>query len=182
MHDVFFYSLLIGAGVLGVQILLGLLGMTGELPGDLQHAAEDGVDLLSVRTVAAGATMFGAVGLWAASALPVVLAAPVAVAAGIGAAIATAYATRQILRLESDGSLLIDNAIGQSGTIYLPVPAHRQGAGKVQFTLQGRTVELAAVGNEDNVIPTGTPVIVIGVVNGDTVEVTPTPLIEGIDA
>lgn len=182
MRDVFLLCLVLGAVVLVGQIVLGLLGIAGDLPEDIAHAAEDGVDLLSVRTVSAGATLFGAVGLWAGSQMPPILAVPLAGAAGLAAAVGTAYMTRQMLRLESDGSLRVDNAVGQPGTVYLPVPPHRQGAGKVQFTLQGRTVELSAVGNEADVIPTGAAVIVVGVIDGDTVEVTPTPLIEGIDA
>jgi membrane protein implicated in regulation of membrane protease activity len=181
MKDVFLLSLALGAVVLVAQIVLGLLGMAGDLPDDIAHAAEDGVDLLSVRTVSAGAALFGAAGLWASSVMPVLVAVPLAAAAGVGAAVVTAYMTRQMLRLESSGSLQIDNALGQSATVYLPVPPHREGTGKVQLTMQGRTVEMTAVGNEDAVIPTGAAVIVVGVIDGNTVEVTPTPLIEGID-
>lgn len=181
MQDVFLLCLVLGAVVLIGQILLGLIGMTGELPDSLPHSADDGAELLSVRTVSAGATMFGAVGFWAGSAMPGIIAFPIAVIAGIAAAVATAYLTRQMMRFESDGSLRIENAVGESATVYLPVPAHRRGSGKIQFKLQGRTVELAAIANEADAIPTGAPVIVIGVIDGDTVEVTPTPLIEGID-
>jgi hypothetical protein len=52
----------------------------------------------------------------------------------------------------------------------------------VQFQLQGRTVELRAIADEAAAIPTGTPVIVVSVMEDDTVEVAHTPLIEGIDA
>ncbi|MGH7576808.1 MAG: hypothetical protein ACREM1_16995, partial [Longimicrobiales bacterium] len=69
-----------------------------------------------------------------------------------------------------------------AATVYLPVPPRRQGTGKVQFTLQGRTVELGAIADEAVVLPTGAAVVVVSVVNGDTVEVMPTPRIEGVDA
>src|SRR5687768_6817992 len=106
MQDVFLLCLILGAVVLGLQIVLGLLGMSHDLDmGGLHHGAEDGADLLSVRTVSAGTLLFGAVGLWADSALPSLIALPMAVGAGIAAAVGTAYLTRQILRLESDGSL-----------------------------------------------------------------------------
>jgi hypothetical protein len=52
----------------------------------------------------------------------------------------------------------------------------------VQFALQGRTVELRAVADEATPIPTGASVIVTGLMEDDTVEVVPTPQIEGIEA
>jgi membrane protein implicated in regulation of membrane protease activity len=180
MPDVFLLCLALGAGVLVVQIVLSLFG------GDaVPHSVEDagaGADLLSVRAISAGTALFGAVGLWLGGrGVPLVITLPAAVAAGIAAAAGTAYITRQMLRFESDGSLRLGNAVGESGTVYLPVPARRGGFGMVQLRLQGRTVELRAVADEATEIPTGSSVIIVAI-EGDTVEVTPTPLIEGIDA
>jgi hypothetical protein len=181
MQDIFLVCLGLGAGVLVVQILLGVFGMGEGFPESIDDAGH-GVDLLSVRTISAGTALFGAVGLWLGGrGLPALVTLPVAFAAGIAAAVVTALITRQVLRFESDGSLRLSNAVGQSGTVYLPVPARREGFGKVQFTLQGRTVELRAVADEAADIPTGASVIVVAVMEGDMVEVTPTPLIEGID-
>jgi hypothetical protein len=182
MQDVFLLCLGLGAGVLAVQIALSLFGVGDDITG----AAGDGghgVDLLSVRTISAGTALFGAVGLWLGGrGVGLVVTVAAAVAAGIAGAVATALITRQMFRLESDGTLEVTNALGQSGTVYLPVPARREGFGKVQFTLQGRTVELRAIADEAADLPTGTSVIVVGVMEDDTVEVTPTPQIEGIDA
>lgn len=181
MQDVFLLCLAIGAGVLVVQTVLGLAG-SGDANTD-SPTAGDGLDLLSVRSLAAATMLFGAVGLWLNGRgllLPLTLV--IASIAGVSAAIGTAWATRQMLRLESDGSLRLENAVGQPATVYLPVPAHREGFGMVQFQLQGRTVELRAVADEAAAIPTGTPVIVVSVMEDDTVEVAHTPLIEGIDA
>jgi hypothetical protein len=180
MQDVFLLCLALGAIVLVVQIGLDLFGVGH---GHDVVAAGDGLDLLSVRTVSAGAVLFGAVGLWlAASGVPGLFALPAAVLSGLGAAVASAYVTRQLLKLESSGSLELENAVGQPGTVYLPIPPRRQGVGRVQFMLQGRTVELRAVADESSALPTGASVIVVSVIDGDTVEVTPTPQLEGIDA
>ena len=177
-----FIWVLLGALVLVVQIGLDLLGVGhGHNGGYL--ASSDGLDLLSVRTLSAGAMLFGAVGMWLRqSGLPGLLLAPVALASGVAAAVGTAYITRQLLRLESSGSLQLENAVGQPATVYLPIPARRQGVGRVQFTLQGRTVELRAVSDENHVLPTGAAVIVVSILDNDTVEVTLTPQLEGIDA
>jgi hypothetical protein len=181
MQDVYLVCLGLGAGVLIVQIVLGLIGGDA-VPHAIEEAGE-GTDLLSVRTVSAGTALFGAVGLWLGGlGLPPLLSAPAAVLAGIAAALGTAWITRQLFRLESDGTLRLADAVGQSGTVYLPVPARREGFGMVQFALQGRTVELRAVADEAAPIPTGASVIVTGLMEDDTVEVVPTPQIEGIEA
>jgi hypothetical protein len=182
MQDVFLLCLALGAIVLVVQIALDLFGV-GHGHDMVGHAAAgDGLDLLSVRTVSAAAALFGAVGLWlGARGVPVLLSLPAALVAGAGAAVASAYITRQLLKLESSGSLQLENAVGQPGTVYLPIPPRRQGFGRVQFALQGRTVELRAVADESSVLPTGAAVIVVSVIDGDTVEVTPIPQLEGID-
>ena len=182
MQDVYLVCLVLGALVLVVQIALDLFGVGhGHGGGDL--ASSDGLDLLSVRTFSAGAMLFGAIGVWLHSHdFPGLLILPGALVAGLGAAISTAYITRQLLRLESSGSLRLENAVGQPATVYLPIPARRQGVGRVQFTLQGRTVELRAVSDENHVLPTGAAVIVVSILDNDTVEVTLTPQLEGIDA
>lgn len=185
MHDIYLFCLLLGGVVLIVQIVLGLITGSDSLPEPLQlgeAGAEDGLDLLSVRTISAGTLLFGATGVWLESrGLPVFLNLPLATVAGVAAAVGTAYLTRQVLRLESDGSLRLDHAVGEAGTVYIPVPAQRAGYGMVQLGLQGRTVELRAVSDNPDVLPTGAAVIVVSLLDGDTVEVIPTPLIEGID-
>ena len=181
MHEVYLLCLMLGAAVLIVQIVLDTFG--GGASAALGIDADAGLDLLSVRTVSAGSALFGAVGLWLSSrGLPHFLSLSGSIVAAAIAMVSTAYLTRWMLRMESSGSLQLEGAVGQSGTVYLPVPAHRSGFGKVQFALQGRTVEMRAVADEAMTLPTGASVIVISVVDGDTVEVTPTPIIEGIDA
>lgn len=182
MHDVYLICLVLGVAVLAVQTVLGLLGAGDVLP-DADHAdAVHGFDLLSVRALSAGAALLGAMGLWlTARGIPALITGPAALASGAAAAAGTAFLTRQMLRLESDGSLRLENAVGQSGTVYLPVPARGAGHGLVHFTLQGRTVELRAVSEDNAVIPTGAAVIVVSLLENDTVEVMPTPLIEGIN-
>ena len=183
MQDVYLTCLVLGAVVLLTQTLVGLLGAGHILPEGLEHGeASEGLHLLSVRAISAGATLFGATGLWLGSdGLSPLLSLPAALLAGLTGTVGTAYLTRQLFRLESDGTIRTENAIGQSGTVYLPIPARGGGHGVVQFTIQGRTVELRAVSENDDVIPTGTAVIAVAVMPDDVVEVTPTPLIEGID-
>lgn len=177
----------LGGGVLLVQLLLGLIGIDHDVP-DVSAEADvgvsglgDGLDLLSVRALAAGVAFFGVGGLAARSlGLPAPLAAVAALVPGGAATVATAFLTRQLLRLESDGSIRIENAVGVEGSVYLTIPEANAGAGRIQLPLQGRTVELRAVTRERAPIPTGTPVVVVALVDGETVEVLPTSTVGGI--
>lgn len=87
---------------------------------------------------------------------------------------------RSMLKFEHDGSINIQRAVGESATVYVPVPASQQGSGKVTLTLQGRTVEYQAVTSEGQQLPTGTAVLIVEVLSDDTVEVVPLPSLDGV--
>lgn len=187
MHTVFIVCLLTGGVVLALQVVLGIFGIddsftdadvalaTGESP------MVSGAELLSVRSIAAAAAVFGATGLALDPHMPPLLAAVPSVVAGFAAAALNAYLTRLMLRAQSDGSLQLANAVGATGTVYLPVPGGEAGTGLVQFTLQGRTVELRATTREPAGLATGVPVLVIAVdPERETVEVVSTSSIEAL--
>ncbi len=71
---------------------------------------------------------------------------------------------RQLLRLESTGSYRIQEAVGQSCTVYVPVPAERGGMGKVQISFHGSVQELPAL-TDGSALPTGTQVRVTQVID-----------------
>jgi hypothetical protein len=179
MENIFLVCLGLGGLVLVGQLALGLLGLGGGLLDVDAGALGEGLDLLSVRALSAGVALFGVGGLGALSlGLPPLLAAAAALVPGFGGAAGTAYLTRQLLRLESDGSLRLENAVGVPGTVYLPIRPGPDGGGLVHLPLQGRTVELRAVSRETEPIPVGADVIIVAVVDGGTVEVMPTSSLE----
>jgi hypothetical protein len=200
MLSLFIFALALGGAVLLLQLILGLGGLSHDSPdaghlghgGHAGHGGHDGhgshghgsgLDLLSVRTVAAGAAFFGGAG-WVAMSegAPVALALGVALVAGILALVGAAFLMRSLLRLEADGTPVIEGAVGLPARVYLAVPGHRAGMGKVHVTLQNRTVEYQAVSSQD-ALPTGADVIVVDVVGPDTVEVVATPTLLGeVDA
>ena len=67
-------------------------------------------------------------------------------------------------RLVEDGSLKMKNAIGKSGSVYLPIPAKRSAMGKVQIQVQGLQTLDAVTDNETD-IPTGAIVEVVEILN-----------------
>jgi hypothetical protein len=179
----------LGSAVLLLQIILGLLGFDhGHDPfGGGIHGGDasmgEGLELLSVRSIAAAVAFFG-IGGYAATAMgvPGVLAAILALAPGAAALIGTAFLMHQVMRLESSGTIDISRAVGEPATVYLTIPAKQLGTGKgkVHVALQGRTIELQAVSPFGASIPTGAPVIVVSVVDSDTVEVVPTSIVEEV--
>ena len=140
---------------------------------DAHQDSTSGFKIISFRTVIAGLAFFGLGGLGAES----VDAGPVmvwAIALGCGAAAmyAVFWIFRTLYTLSEDGTVHIANAVGRHGTVYLRIPAHETGTGKVHINLQGRTVEyLAATTGEE--IPTGTRIVVVDVVTSSTVHVEP---------
>lgn len=184
MSTLFIYAMAIGGFVLIAQIVLSFAGFVDDAPElvDDVDGASGGLNLLSVRALSAGAVMFGAAGLVLTGIMPAWLAAALAVVPAFGAAWVTAYATRLMARAESRGNLRLDAAVGQLGTVYLKVPPSQAGTGLVQFTLQGRTVELTAYTRQGQELATGSPVLVLSVdPETETAEVISSTGIEGLE-
>jgi membrane protein implicated in regulation of membrane protease activity len=188
MHAFFLACALLGGGVLVAQLLLGLVGVHHGLPHDLHagdvHAGHDGahggaaqgLQLLSVRALAAGLAFFGVGGLAGADSRWGILAAlPLAILLGAAAMVGVALATRGLLRLEEDRTASVYDAVGQTGTVYLAIPPGERSLGKVHVTLRDRLVELQAT-SQQGAIATGTSVLVVDVAGPDTVVVVPNPI------
>ena len=67
------------------------------------------------------------------------------------------------MKLRNDGNLDNKNALGTSGRGYLTIPPSRSGEGKVNVLLQGSYVEVDAVTDEKEAIPTGAEIVVTGI-------------------
>jgi hypothetical protein len=139
--------------------------------GDDAHAGDSFLKLLSFKTLVAFVTFFGLGGLASAGGglghAPSLL---IAVAAGGLALYAVAYLMAVMSRLQSKGNLDLRHAVGETGRVYLRVPAERSGLGKVTVAVQGRKVECKAVTAGPD-IPTGADVRIVGVSAADTLEV-----------
>jgi membrane protein implicated in regulation of membrane protease activity len=202
MTWLFLICAVVGGTVLVCQFVLTLVGLGGDhadfshdVPhdfsaGDAHIATEHGGDpaghdadghhgsswlfgVISFRTLIAAATFFGLVGYAAQTAgqsMPVQLV--LAVAAGIGAMYGVHWIVRSMGRLAEDGTIRVRAALGQEGTVYVPIPAAKAQAGKVQIKLQNRLVEYEAVTGAGERLATGTKVRVVGV-TGNTLEVEP---------
>lgn len=179
MTSLYWICLLVGGGVVVMQLLATLVGLEGEAPDDVDGHPDisEGLHLFSVRALSAGVAFFGVGGLTARSVgLPMWVGVPLALVSGVLAAVGVAVLMSGMRRLESDQTLQLSHSVGKLGEVYLSIPGQLGGEGKIVLTLQGRTVELSAVTRED-AIPTGTRVLIIDTVNASTAVVVPEPKI-----
>jgi membrane protein implicated in regulation of membrane protease activity len=70
----------------------------------------------------------------------------------------------RIRKLESDGTLNLENAVGKFGTVYLTIPREKSGEGQIQVEVQGRLCTLSAL-SADAELKTGEEVFVYSVEN-----------------
>ena len=165
--------------VLVVQTVLMLVGIGLEADGDISVGESidadgpdldidlDGMDALrifSIRGIIAFLVVFGWVGfVMDRAGVSLLVTVPVAAVCGFIMMLVLALLMRGVMRLRNDGNLDNRNAIGVSGRVYLTVPPHRSGDGKVNVLLQGTYVERDAVTDEEEAIPTGCEIVVIGI-------------------
>ncbi len=124
----------------------------------------EGLRIFTVRGIIAFFVVFS----WTAIAMhatnvPIFVSMPVSVICGFLMMLALAYLLKLMLKLRNDGNIDNKNAIGTAGKVYLTIPAKRNGQGKVQLMIQGVYVERDAVTDDEEPIPTGSEIIVIGV-------------------
>jgi membrane protein implicated in regulation of membrane protease activity len=67
---------------------------------------------------------------------------------------------RQINRFAEDNSFRIENTVGKTGSVYLGIPGHKSGKGKVQISVNGTFHELEAFTEQER-IETGSLVKVL---------------------
>lgn len=131
---------------------------------DVDPTGLDSLRIFTLRGIIAFLVVFGWTGLVMNNAginLWIVLA--VAFVAGFAMMTFIALLLRGIMKLRNDGNIDNKNACGVSGRVYLTVPPSRTGEGKVNILLQGSYVERDAVTDEEEAIPTGAEIVVIGI-------------------
>lgn len=75
---------------------------------------------------------------------------------------------RAVIKMQSDGTVDYRNAVGEVGSVYIPIPPNREGSGKITVIIQERLCECDAVTDENSKLKTGTDVVVTGLADSDT--------------
>jgi hypothetical protein len=138
-----------------VMLILGLdsdgdvdvdldMDMDLDAGGDIGHG-DAGVHLLSVRSLTAFFTGFGWAGVGALnSGWSVGAAILLALLAGSAFMAMVLGLLRTLIGLQESGTVDYRNAIGQVGTVYLPVPGAMERPGQVEVLVQGRLAVVPA--------------------------------------
>lgn len=165
--------MLVGGGLdLGDGDFDADIDMDGDLHVDGDHLDTDAdsdfsFKLLSMQGLTAFFMMFGLVGLALLKAnVPVLLTILGGGIAGTLAVWVISLLFSQMKRLQSDGTLQIENAVGVSGSVYLNIPA--KGTGQVQITVQGALKIFDAISIDGKKIATGEKISVTGTVDNNT--------------
>jgi len=95
-----------------------------------------------------------------------------AIIAGIAMVVLMLFLIRSLLKMESSGTMNINNSLNKIGKAYLPIPANRKGTGAVQLKVQGSIHELSAITDDDADISTGSIVKVKGIIGDGLLVVT----------
>ena len=137
----------------------------------INEGATSFFNVLSFRSIVAAVAFFGAGGRLADDlGWHPVLCFVFALGMGAVALLLVGWMMVMLASLRHDGTVRIGRAIGLPASVYLGIPEHRTGMGRVTFTLQERTVEYNAVTDGD-AIPTGGQVVVVDIVDDTTLAV-----------
>lgn len=199
MATLFMLCAAIGGTVMVVQFLLTLIGLGGEaFDVDLPDGGDADVDfdvdvdadvdadagaghasgmhvfrVLSLRTITAALAFFGLGGLGGQSldwtTVPTIV---LASACGLGALYAVFWLMQSLRRFNANGAARIAGAVGRHGTVYTTIPQRKSGSGKIQLTIQNRTMEYLAQTSGEKLTP-GAKIVVTDVVTPDTLVVEP---------
>lgn len=137
---------------------------SGDAGGFLDHFS-----FFSVRNLIYFLMMFGWVGLACSKAgIPSFFGIPIGIAAGLLTTVIIAWVFYTMSRLTETGNINISNAVGTIGTVYIPIPAEREGSGVVQVVLQGVTTELDAYTDGEK-LSTGATIRVLEVLGANKI-------------
>ena len=155
-----------GDGILDIDAPDVHIGSDGSNPADFGT-----LKLLTLQTIVTFLAVFGWVSIICiSSGLTNIASLLIGAVCGLIMMIIVAKMVQATAKLAENGTLNLKNAIGETATVYLPIPPKNQGTGKVTMQVQGRFCELDAVNAGEEMLSTGTQVLVSDVV-GDTLVV-----------
>ena len=140
-----------------------------DLSSDHHTDGDAGFKLLSLQGLTAFFLMFGLVGLaFLNTTLPSFLSVIGGTVAGLVAFWVLSLIFSQMKRLQSEGTIHLENTIGTQGNVYLNIP--KNGTGQVQIVAQGALKVFDATSNNKHDLMTGEKIRVIGL-DGNTLVV-----------
>lgn len=180
-----FYTIgMFSTAVLGVQTFLTLIGLDGDDAVDAADAMDGGeisdevgdgdLQFLSVRTITAFLVGFGWVGASLIKAgLSIAAVVVIAFCVGLVLMFGIFYLMKFFWAMRQDGTLDYRNAIGEIGSVYLPIPGGKAGKGQIEVMIQGRLQTVQAITSAPERIGNREKVLVIDRLEDNTLLVIP---------
>lgn len=139
-------------------------GLEADFDGDLGHSHEP-FQLFSFRNLTNFLIGFS----WAGISFYKLISNPfilttIAMLIGVAFVAVFFFIIQQLRKFSENNSFQISNTINQVGSVYLSIPEHKSGKGKVQISIKGAFYELDAV-TESGRIKTNETVRIVGVEN-----------------
>tara|TARA_B100000809_G_scaffold265796_1_gene325777 strand:+ start:1041 stop:1676 length:636 start_codon:yes stop_codon:yes gene_type:complete len=179
-EKVFYGIAFVSSLIMGIQLVLTLIGGALDSPdGEFEVEGTDGdLGVLSIRTISAFFVGFGWGGITAMNVWPDHPSKMfISTAAGGFCGLVflwTVWKTMKGLHsLKSDGTVDYANAVGNVGTVYIPVHPSRKGGGQIQVKVQGRERTLQAITDSETEIRNMEKVEVLEKIDQHTVLVAP---------
>ena len=168
-HQAFWGIAIVFSILFMIQFVFSLIGLDADtdmdgdmdISGDVDTDPGFGLDadftILSVRSIIAFFTFFGWTGVLVLNAGGSTLSAiGFAFISGILAMLLVGYLIYLFSKLSQEGNININNAIFNTGTVYLSIPpASEGGQGKIHVTIDGTMREMNAITKENKKLPTG---------------------------
>lgn len=179
MYYIYWGAAIVASAVFVVQTLSLFIGFDTDHDfsgGDTDFDA-DGLNLISVKTVACFILGFGWTGVifydfidnkfWLMA---------LSLLVGLVFMVLIAFLLRQVLRLSQDNTFRVEKTLGHVAEVYLSVPAAPGKNGKIIVSIEGSLHELLAVTTHTADLQTGSRVRIVEVIDEDTVRVEPASL------
>ena len=142
--------------------------------GGMDHSDVAAIKLFTIRSIVAFFSVGGWTGVVMISLkLPLPAVIVFSLMAGWAALYFVTWSVRMAFRMQSSGNVLIGNAVGKTGEVYINIPAASKGYGKVNVVVQERFSEFDAQTECGRDIKTGETVVVTGVSKDDVLLVMP---------
>ncbi len=167
-----------------IQFGLSVFGLDFDTDADFEasdggYSLDPSFTLLSVRSIIAFFAFFGWTGVMmlgrGANISLVMLA---SIGSGLVAMLVVAYLMYFFHRLAEEGNADLQELLFRDGTVYLTIPGHRQGKGKIHVTLNSSLREMDAV-TEGEELPNGHSVKIVEIVEENVLVVEPVEIFEG---
>lgn len=182
LQHFFLYAAIPFSLVLIIQSVITFIGLGGhgadadtdaDIDADADVDADSFVDepditaagfrFFTIRGIVAFFCLFGWTGyVLSGTPLATVFVILIATAAGLLGTLLIGLMFYSMRRLQGSGNIHYSNAIGKTAEVYIPIPARRDGRGKVMVTIQERLVEAEAITDDEQKLRTGETVRVVG--------------------